>query len=189
MGGTFAPMTTTAMRNVQPQLAGAASGMLNTVRQVGSVIGTASVGALLENRLVASLTSQAAIRSAGLPAHVRTAFVSGFRQAAASGLLSGTPASPGAQHGIPSALAAELQRLGSEVFSHGYVLAMRWTMVLPIAVVGLAAVSCLAIKKDVGLQRAAVPGEEPGQMAGTISSLGASGASGQNPGSSSGTAS
>jgi hypothetical protein len=32
------------------------------------------------------------------------------------------------------------------VFSQGYVLAMRWTMVMPIAVVVLAAASCLAIK-------------------------------------------
>ena len=163
MGGTFAPLTTTAMRNVEPQMAGAASGVLNTVRQVGSVIGTASVGALLENRLVASLTSQATIQSAGLPPHVRAAFIGGFRRAASSGLI-GTPASSGA-HGIPAALAAEVQRLGGEVFSHGYVLAMRWTMVLPISVVALAAVSCLAVKPDVGQDRAAVPGEEPGQMA------------------------
>jgi EmrB/QacA subfamily drug resistance transporter len=186
MGATFAPMTTTAMRRVQPQLAGAASGVLNTVRQVGSVIGTASVGALLENRLVASLTSQATIRSAGLPAHVRTTFIAGFRQAASSGLIGGAPGGSAARRGIPPTLAAELRRLGAEVFSHGYVLAMRWTMVLPIAFVGLAAVSCLAIKKDVGPQRAAVPGQDPGQMAGTISSPGSSG---QNPGSSSGTGS
>jgi EmrB/QacA subfamily drug resistance transporter len=186
MGGTFAPLTTTAMRNVEPQLAGAASGMLNTVRQVGSVIGTASVGALLENRLVASLTSQATIRSAGLPAPVRATFIAGFRRAASSGLIGGTSASPGAQRGIPAALAAQLQRLGGEVFSHGYVLAMRATMVLPIAVVVLAAASCLAVKRDVGQDRAAAPGRESGQMAGTISSPGSSG---HNPVSSSGTGS
>ncbi len=186
MGATFAPMTTTAMRNVQPQMAGAASGVLNTVRQVGSVIGTASVGALLENRLVASLTSQATTSSAGLPPQVRATFIGGFRQAASSGLIGGTPANSGAQHGLPKALAAELQRLGAYVFSHGYVLAMRWTMVLPIAVVALAAASCVLVKRDVGLGRPQVPAEEPGQMAGTISSPGSSG---QNPGSSSGTGS
>jgi EmrB/QacA subfamily drug resistance transporter len=186
MGATFAPMTTTAMRNVQPQMAGAASGVLNTVRQVGSVIGTASVGALLENRLVASLTSQATRSSAGLPPQVRATFIGGFRQAASSGLIGGTPANSGAQHGLPKALAAELQRLGAYVFSHGYVLAMRWTMVLPIAVVALAAASCVLVKRDVGPARPQVPAEEPGQMAGTISSPGSSG---QNPGSSSGTGS
>jgi EmrB/QacA subfamily drug resistance transporter len=186
MGATFAPMTTTAMRQVEPRMAGAASGMLNTVRQVGSVIGTASVGALLENRLVTSLTSQATVSSAGLPPHVRASFIGGFRQAASSGLLSGTPASSGAQRGIPKALAAELQRLGGYVFSHGYVVAMRWTMVLPIAVVALAAASCVFIQRDVGQERGSAPSEEPGQMAGTISSPGSSG---QNPGSSSGTVS
>jgi arginyl-tRNA synthetase len=59
MGCTFAPLITVAMRNIDPRMAGAASGVLNTVRQVGLVIGTAAVGALLQNRLVSSMTSQA----------------------------------------------------------------------------------------------------------------------------------
>jgi EmrB/QacA subfamily drug resistance transporter len=192
MGGTFAPLTTVAMREVEPQMAGAASGMLNTVRQVGSVIGTAAVGALLQNRLVSSLSSQAAIASARLPAPVRGPFVSGFRQAAASGLLTGGPAGSGAggSRDVPAALAAQLRRLGAEVFAQGYVLAMRWTMVMPIAVVALAAVSCLAIKNKTGGQdRTAVAGADSGQLAGTISSSGSSGSVGQSPGSSSGTVS
>jgi MFS family permease len=185
MGGTFAPLTTVAMREVEPRMAGAASGMLNTVRQVGSVIGTAAVGALLQNRLASSLVSQATIRSAALPAQYRAPFVSGFRQAAATGLLTGGSANSAAARGLPAALAAQLQRLGAEVFSQGYVLAMRWTMVMPIAVVALAAASCLAIRN-----RTAAPadpaGADAGQMAGTISSPGSLGSSGQSPGSSSG---
>ncbi len=51
IGCTFAPMTTVALRNVNPMMAGAASGVFNTTRQVGTVIGTAGVGALLQNRL------------------------------------------------------------------------------------------------------------------------------------------
>ena len=188
MGGTFAPLTTVAMRQVDPRMAGAASGMLNTVRQVGSVIGTATVGALLENRLVASLTSEATRRSAGLPAQVRVPFIRGFHQAAASGLLSGSPANSGPAGGrnVPPSLAAELHRLAAEVFTNGYVLAMRWTMVLPIAVLALAAVSCLAIQQDRGADQAPAQSVEAGQMAGTISS---SGSSGQSPGSASGTVS
>ena len=61
-------------------------------------------------------------------------------------------------------------------------------MVMPIAVVVLAAASCLAIRN-----RTAAPagpaGAGAGQMAGTISSPGSLGSSGQSPGSSSGTAS
>ncbi len=67
MGFIFAPLTTMAMRNIEPRMAGAASGVLNTVRQVGLVIGTAGVGALLQNRLATSLVTQARQRTAALP--------------------------------------------------------------------------------------------------------------------------
>ena len=148
MGGTFVPLTTTAMREVGPGLTGAASGVLNTTRQVGSVIGAAAVGALLQNRLVASLGSEAAARAGVLPPAARGPFVSGFRQAASTGLVGG-PASSAARvpPGTPAALAAEVRRLAAEVFTNGYVPAMRWTMVLPIAVVGLAAVPCFGVRR------------------------------------------
>src|SRR5262249_42774121 len=37
LGMTFAPLQTIAMRDVQPRLAGAASGLINTTRQLGAV--------------------------------------------------------------------------------------------------------------------------------------------------------
>ncbi|WP_234343261.1 DHA2 family efflux MFS transporter permease subunit [Streptomyces sp. WM6372] len=60
VGCVVAPMSTEAMRNVEPRLAGAASGVNNTIRQIGSVIGAASVGALLQGRLAAELAGGAA---------------------------------------------------------------------------------------------------------------------------------
>src|ERR1700737_2604777 len=59
MGMTFAPMTTVAMRNISPRMAGAASGVLNTTRQVGAAVGSAVVGALLQNRLCVTRHDQA----------------------------------------------------------------------------------------------------------------------------------
>jgi EmrB/QacA subfamily drug resistance transporter len=177
MGCVFPPMTTVAMRDVDPRLAGAASGMLNTVRQVGSVIGTAAVGALLQNRLASALVAEATARSAVLPASARGPFVGAFRRAASGGLQAGSSTGVAVPKGTPSALAAELRRLGAEVFSHGYVHAMRWTMVLPIAVIGLAAASCLAISR----RGQAVAGAAEPQPAGAARS-----SSGQSPGSSSG---
>jgi MFS family permease len=67
---------------------------------------------------------------------------------------------------------------------------MRWTMVLPITVVALAAASCLLLpNKASGQGPATATDPESGQMAGTISSPGSSGSAGQSPGSSSGTTS
>ncbi len=58
-GCLIAPMAAVAMRGVRPEVAGAASGVLNTVRQLGSVVGSAAVGALLQNRLDAALRRHA----------------------------------------------------------------------------------------------------------------------------------
>ncbi len=47
----WGPLGATATRNLRPEVAGAASGVFNTVRQVGSVIGSAAIAALITARL------------------------------------------------------------------------------------------------------------------------------------------
>jgi EmrB/QacA subfamily drug resistance transporter len=150
MGCIFAPMVTVAMRNIQPQLAGAASGVLNTVRQVGLVIGTATVGALLQNRLVSSISDQASTRSAALPAQVRGRFVTEIHKSAENGIQVGAGQNGGSTHlgpGIPAQIVAEVARIGHEVFTSAYVTAMKQTMILPVILLAIGALSCLAIKE------------------------------------------
>ncbi|HEY7431856.1 MAG TPA: DHA2 family efflux MFS transporter permease subunit [Streptosporangiaceae bacterium] len=163
MGCTFAPMTTVAMRDVEPRMAGAASGMLNTTRQVGAVIGTAAVGALLQNRLTASLTSQAQARSAAFPPQVRQQFVTGFAQAGRNGAGVGTGQAAGFRppQGTPPSLAHQIEVAARAVFSHGFVAAMRPTMLLPIAVIGVGVLSCLGIKRGPAAAAPAEPTTEP----------------------------
>jgi EmrB/QacA subfamily drug resistance transporter len=163
MGCIFAPLVTTAMRNVQPQLAGAASGVLNTVRQVGLVIGTATVGALLQNRLVSSMTSQANARAGALPPQVRGRFVTQIHNSANNGIQVGAGQNGGSTHSIPGAppgLVAEIARIAHEVFTSAYVTAMRQTMILPILLLAVGAISCLAIKGG----RPAAPQTVPEQV-------------------------
>jgi EmrB/QacA subfamily drug resistance transporter len=151
MGCTFAPMTTIAMRNIEPRVAGAASGMINTVRQVGAVIGTAAVGALLQNRLAAALPVAAAQHSRGLPPGERQKFVTGFAKSAAQGSAANPTqgASIKLPPGTPASVATELHKLASEVFSAGYVTAMHSTMIWPVALLVVASLSCLGIKRGV----------------------------------------
>jgi EmrB/QacA subfamily drug resistance transporter len=159
IGFVFAPLTTIAMWKVPTRLAGAASGVLNTMRQVGSVIGTAAVGALLENRLVVSLTSEATSHAGVLPPTARGPFVAGFRQAASSGAIGGSGSSTTLKlpADTPSSLAHELARLATVVFSNGYVDAMRWAMLLPIGIVALAAISAFAIRQGPVAKAASPP--------------------------------
>ena len=51
MGMTFAPMTAAAMSRVPPRISGSASGILNTSRNIGQLIGIAVLGSVLQSRL------------------------------------------------------------------------------------------------------------------------------------------
>jgi MFS family permease len=150
IGGVFAPMATEAMRNVDPRMAGAASGVNNTIRQIGSVIGTAAMGAVLQNRLSTSLPHEAAAHAGQVPAAARGPFVESFRNAAKGGLEVGAGQSGAAQNlpkNLPANVADQIATVAKEVFARGYVTAMKPTMALPIAVVLVAAASCFAMKR------------------------------------------
>jgi EmrB/QacA subfamily drug resistance transporter len=120
MGMTFAPMTTVAMRNVTPRMAGAASGVLNTTRQLGQAIGSAVVGAILQNQLAITLHNQAVSHAAALPAAFRDQFVAAFSTVASNGFEIGTGQN-GAKlpPGLPPAVAQQLTVLAHEVYPCG----------------------------------------------------------------------
>ncbi|MBK0422709.1 DHA2 family efflux MFS transporter permease subunit [Leucobacter sp. CSA2] len=58
--GMWGPLATTANRNLPPRLAGAGSGIHNTTRTVGSVVGSAAIAALMQARLEANMPEAAA---------------------------------------------------------------------------------------------------------------------------------
>ncbi|BDX30853.1 MFS transporter [Mycobacterium antarcticum] len=55
MAFIWSPLAATATRNLPPQLAGAGSGVYNTTRQVGSVLGSAAMAALMTAQISAAL--------------------------------------------------------------------------------------------------------------------------------------
>jgi EmrB/QacA subfamily drug resistance transporter len=157
LGCTFAPMTTVAMRNIDARMAGAASGVFNTTRQLGGVFGSAIVGAVLQNRLATALHEQAVTRSAALPGPVRQQFIDGFTAAAKTGFAigrgqSGAVALP---PGVAPQVAQQLQRLAHEVFAYGFIDAMHPTLAVGVVVLFLGAVSCLGIKRRARAAQAA----------------------------------
>jgi EmrB/QacA subfamily drug resistance transporter len=60
MSFIWAPLAATAMRNLPPELAGAASGVYNAIRQVGSVLGSAGMAAFMTARISAELPAMPA---------------------------------------------------------------------------------------------------------------------------------
>ena len=161
MGMTFAPMTTVAMRNIEPRQAGAASGVLNTIRQLGAAIGSAVVGALLQSQLARTLHDQAVSRASEVPASFRDQFVAAFTNISSKGFQIGTGEfGASLPPGIPPAVKAQLAAIGHDVFVHGYVDAMKATFILPIAFLAFTALTTLLIRRRPRAAAAAVAERE-----------------------------
>jgi EmrB/QacA subfamily drug resistance transporter len=158
LGMTFAPLQTIAMLNIQPQVAGAASGFINTTRQLGAVIGSAAVGALLQAQLATQLPESAKENAAALPAQFRDQFVEGFSNAASSGLQVGA-GQTGVQlpAGIPEQVKPTILEAATKTFHEGYVTAMHYTLLLPLCVLAVAVLLVLFVRR----QPSSAGGAEP----------------------------
>jgi len=78
--GIWAPLATTATRNLPPRDAGAGSGVYNTTRQVGAVLGSAGIAAIMQARLAVGLPA-----GAGTAARGGTAGTGGLPEALQAG--------------------------------------------------------------------------------------------------------
>jgi MFS family permease len=83
----WAPLAATATRNLPMSSAGAGAGIYNTTRQVGAVLGSAAIAALIEARLSANLpgmatggSAEAQLSSRALPPQVADGFATAMSQ-------------------------------------------------------------------------------------------------------------
>jgi EmrB/QacA subfamily drug resistance transporter len=142
MGFVFAPMTTLAMRDVQPALAGAASGFLFTNRQVGQALGSAVIGSVLANRVASELPIQAAHLASRVPVSYRGRFVAGFERASHESQNFGVSQAHGAVFSSDPAhtVAQQLSTLSHEVFGQAFLNAARPSLAICAGVLLAAAV-------------------------------------------------
>lgn len=147
-GCTFAPMSTLAMRDITPRMAGAASGVLNTTRQLGGVLGGAVVGAVLQNQLATTMRARAIQDAAALPAAIQQRFIDGFSNLGQGGIEVGPGQSGLSQlpSGIPPILAGQIQSLAHDVFVNGFIAAMKPTLSVTIAMLAIGVASTFLIQ-------------------------------------------
>lgn len=89
MSGVWGPISATTTRNLPMNQAGAGSGVFNTTRQIGAVLGSASISALITGRLAVDLPKApgGAAPSATTGTELPTFLHAGFTQAMSESLL------------------------------------------------------------------------------------------------------
>jgi EmrB/QacA subfamily drug resistance transporter len=146
IGCIFSPMSNVTMSSVEPRLAGTASGIFNTSRQVGGVLGAAAIGVLLQARITTSITEEAGKAASALPEQYRAPFLEGIGRAASSANEFGGSTTGAPPAGLPADIAAKAQQLAEQVVHSGLTDAMKVTLVLPIAVLLLGVFAAAAMK-------------------------------------------
>jgi hypothetical protein len=147
IGCIFSPMSNLTMASVEPRLAGTASGIFNTARQVGGVLGSAAIGVLLQARISTSITDEAARAAAQLPEPYRQPFAEGIARTAASTGEFGSSGGPSPIPGLPADVAAQAGRLATAAVHNGLTDAARATLILPIAVLVLGVLSAAFLRR------------------------------------------
>ena len=87
MAFIWAPLGANATRNLPPRLAGAGSGVYNTTRQVGSVLGSASMAAFMSARIKAEMPTGAGSRAESDVTHLPPVLHDPFAAALSQSIL------------------------------------------------------------------------------------------------------
>lgn len=147
IGLGVAPVTAAVMATAPSERVGNASGVLSTMRQVGSLMGIAILGAVLQNRITAYVT--AGIESArGMPPAIK--------QHVLSSLADG-----GMQMGMPKATSqapAFVQKLMTALFRGWFTDAINTTFVVGVAFALVGGVCALLLRSHVGEAEAEAAG-------------------------------
>jgi EmrB/QacA subfamily drug resistance transporter len=141
MGFIWIPLFSVGTRDLPPHLAGVASGVINTIQELGGVLASAVVGAFLQSRLALALHDRAIAASGQLPEQYRAAFVNGFSNAGHNGFEVGA-----GQNGASLQLPAQVEAIAHSVFTNAFVDAMHPTLVLPIVALVVAACAALFMR-------------------------------------------
>jgi EmrB/QacA subfamily drug resistance transporter len=144
IGFVFSPLTTAATAGMPPELAGAASGVFNTSRQVGGVLGSAATGLVLQLGVSFAVPDAARQYAERLPVRYREEFVSRVTEAAntASQFDSTRPPVPS---DLDPNVADIVRRIVTDVFHNGFTVAAKASLMLPIAVLLLGIVAATGI--------------------------------------------
>jgi predicted MFS family arabinose efflux permease len=164
IGLAVAPVTSAVMATAPKDRVGNASGVLSTMRQVGSLMGIAILGAVLQNRITANITSGVGAIQ-GIPEVIKQKIIAG---AAAGGSQMGIPKGI---TGMPAAAMKMMEALFQTWFTNA--VASTFVVAVILAVVGgLRAFLLRSHVRDTEAVVAGPPGTVADASAGAVAQTG-----------------
>lgn len=143
MGFVLVPVNNIAMGTVPPDLRGAASGIFFTARQLGAVLGSASIGVLMQARIATATAEHAAAAAAYLPVGHRQNFLDHVRTAGERTGTSSSALSPD----LPAGAARQMRQLAVQAAENGLTQATKETLIPLIAVLVLGTLAGAAMRR------------------------------------------
>ncbi|WP_448631482.1 DHA2 family efflux MFS transporter permease subunit [Cellulomonas soli] len=145
-GCLFSPLANLATAGLDHRTAGAGAGAFNTTRQIGGVIGSAAIVAMLTSRLGTTIPAAAQDAAAALPEAYRQQFVDGFAQADAAAFSGGTGGGLTLPDTVPADVAGQIQQVALDAVHSGFATAVGQTLLLAAAVLALGLLAALAMR-------------------------------------------
>jgi hypothetical protein len=145
IGCVFSPLTTAATTGMPPELVGAASGVFNTSRQIGGVLGSAATGVVLQVGVAFAVPDAARQYAERLPYRYREEFVARITEAANTASQFDTN-SPPVPADLDPDVANAVSRIVTQVFETGFTTAAKASLVLPIVVLLLGIMAATGIR-------------------------------------------
>ena len=143
-GALFSPLASLATSGLDQRTAGAGAGAFNTTRQIGGVIGSAVIVALLTWRLSVTIPAAARDQAANLPEAARQPFIDGFAQAGGS-FASGSGGIT-LPDSVPADVAAQIQQAATAAVHSGFATAVTQSILATVAVLLVGFVASVAMK-------------------------------------------
>ncbi|MEV0533817.1 DHA2 family efflux MFS transporter permease subunit [Kitasatospora sp. NPDC050463] len=145
MGLVFSPLFSVGMRQVPPPQAGVASGLVNTAQEIGGLLASAAIGAILSLRLSSGLRGWVDEQALALPPEAREGFKQAFAPLTDGALKIGSGGPPPALAGADPAQAAKVQ----DAFAQAFTSAMHSGLLLPVGLLAVGWVVALLLIRDV----------------------------------------
>jgi len=149
-GFLFSPLANLATSGLDHRTAGAGAGAFNTTRQVGGVIGSAAVVAMLTSRLGVAVPAAVQDAAGELPAAVREQVLGGLSGLSADSLGEGAGAGGALQvpvpEGVPTDVADQVQQVVTAAVHSGFATATGQTLLLTVGVLALGLLAALGMR-------------------------------------------